>query len=460
MKANETKTTALQYRATTSKAGYRRIEDALLQMGHLRNALIRHRNSARSSHRHAFTLNIQNAHLTDLHRNDPDFNCYARRLLGSVAKGVNKSYSTYFKRPEVGRPQTASPYHNRTLEISEPANKHLEFSKKGWATISIKGLPVIKFRTDQRLPENEQPKVIRITLKPRRLVVSLIYQKVPKDIGAPDRESVGIDPGVKHNITAVSDDGTVLQIPGFDSKPHLKVKRRLLRKMQRQRDAALQDGRARFTSQTTRTGKTKRRFRWNEQPSKGYLKTLAQLRKVEQKRQDSMNGHQHRLSHQLVKDHKIICIEDTQTSNMTRSAKGTTEEPGKNVKQKAGLNRSILAQGWYGTRTKIEYKADWYKRQFVAVPAHHTSQRCSDCGHVDAGNRVSQELFRCLSCEHEINADINAAENIRRQGVETLARAGNISLGVPPETLAVNKRNTTRHKADPRCTHELALRKE
>ena len=432
----------------------------MLQMGHLRNALIRHRNAARSSHRHAFTFKLQNAHLTDLHRHDPKFNPYSRRLLESVAKGVNKSYSTYFKHPDVGWPRTASPYKTRTLEISEPATQHLKAKKNGWAEIRIKGLPVIRFRTDQRLPDNEQPKVIRITLKPRRLTVSLTYQLEPKNIGEPARASVGIDPGVKHNITAVSDDGNILQIPGFDSKPHFKVKRRLLRKMQRQRDAALKDGRARFISQTTRTGKIKRRFRWNEQPSKGYLKTLAQLRKVEQKRQDSMNGHQHRLAHQLVKDHKIICIEDTQTSNMTRSAKGTAEEPGRNVKQKAGLNRSILAQGWYGLRTKIEYKADWYERQFIAVPAHHTSQRCSDCGHVDAGNRVSQAVFKCLSCEREINADINAAENIRRQGVETLARAGNISLGVPPETLAVNKRNTTRHKADPRCTHELTLRKE
>ena len=460
MKTNETKPIPLQYAATTSEAGYRRLEAGMLQMGHLRNALIRHRNAARSSHRHAFTFKLQNAHLTDLHRNDPDFNSYARRLLESVAREVNKSYSTYFKHPDVGRPRTASPYKTRTLEISEPAIEHVKVKPDGHATIRIKGLPVIRFQTDHRTPEHEQPKVIRITLKPRRLIVSLIYQLEPKNIGKPARASVGIAPGVKHNITAVSDDGTILQIPGFDSKPHLKTKRRLLRKMQRQRDAALQDGRARFTSQTTRTGKTKRRFRWNEQPSKGYLKTLAQLRKVEQKRQDSMNGHQHRLSPQLVKDHKIICIEDTQTSNMTRSAKGTAEEPGRNVKQKAGLNRSILAQGWYGLRTKIEYKADWYERQFMAVPAHHTSQRCSDCGHVDAGNRVSQELFRCLSCEHEMNADINAAENIRRQGVETLARAGNISLGVPPETLAVNKRNKTRHKADPRCTHELALRKE
>ena len=425
MKAKETKTTTLQYRATTSEAGYRRIQDALLQMGHLRNALIRHRDSSHSSHRHAFSFKLQNAHLTDLHRHDTNFNSYSRRILESVAREVNKSYSTYFKHPNVGRPRTDSPYKNRTLEISAPVTQHLKARPDGGATIRIKGLPVIKFKSDSRLPKNQQPKVIRLTLKPRRLVISLVYQKVPKDIGIPTRGSVGIDPGVKQNITAVSNDGTVLQIPGFNSKPHLKVKRRLLRKMQRQRDQALKDGRARFSSQKTRTGKTKRRFRWNDQPSKGYLKTLAQLRRVEQKRQDSMRGYQHRISHQLVRDHKIICIEDTATTNMTRSAKGTAEQPGRKVAQKKSLNRSILAQGWYGTRVNLEYKSQWHLRQFVPVPAHHTSQQCSACGSVDAGNRVSQSLFRCLSCGHETNADVNAAENIRRRGLLILARAGN-----------------------------------
>ena len=166
MKAKESATTTLQYRATTSKAGYSRIQDALLQMGHLRNALIRHRDSARGSHRHAFSLKLQNAHLTDLHRHDPDLNTYARRLLESVAREVNKSYSTYFKHPDVGRPRTASPYRNRTLEISEPTGKQLKFSKKGWATITIKGLPIIKFKSDSRLPNPEQPKGSRIPLKP------------------------------------------------------------------------------------------------------------------------------------------------------------------------------------------------------------------------------------------------------------------------------------------------------
>ena len=419
MKTTAMKPTTLQYRASTSKAGYRQLEQTMLQMGHLRNALIRHRDSARGAHRHAFNLNLQNAHLTDLHRHDPTFKKYALRLLESVAREVNKSYRTYFKHPDVGRPNTASPYRNRTLEISEPANQHLKVKPNGWAAIQIKGLPTIRLRTDERMPKGEQPKAIRITLKPRRMVVSLVYQQEPKDPGEPAKQSVGIDPGVKHNITAVSDDGTVLQLPGFDSRPHRKVKRRLLRKMQRQRDAALKDGRARFTSQQTRTGKIKRRFRWIERPSKTYLKTLAQLRRVEQKRQDSMRGYQHRFSHQLVQDHQTICIEDTQTQNLTHSAKGTPAEPGTNVSPKTGLNRSILAQGWYGLRTKLEYKAEWYGRQFVPVPAHHTSQRCSACGHVTAGNRTSQSVFQCANCGHEANADVNAAENIRHQGRET-----------------------------------------
>ena len=430
MKATAMKPTTLQYPANTSKAGYRQLKQTMLRMGHLHNTLIRHRDSARGSHRHAFNLSLPNTHRTDLHRHDPTFKQYARRLLESVTREVNKSYRTYFKHPDISRPNTASPYQNRTLAISEPSVEHLKVKPNGWATIRIKGLPTIKLQTDERIPKGKQPKAIRITLQPRRLVVSLVYQQKPKDLGEPPKRSVGIDPGVKHNITAVSDDGAVLQRPGFDSRPHRKVKHRLIHKLQRQRDAALKDGRARFTSQRTRAGKNKRRFRWVERPSKTYLKTLAQLRRVEQKRQDSMRGYQHRLSHQLVRNHQTICIEDTQTSNLTRSAKGTAAEPGANVSQKTGLNRSILAQGWYGLRTKLEYKAEWYGRQFVPVPAHHTSQRCSACGHVAAGNRPSQSVFRCTNCGHEANADVNTAENIQHLGLTARARAGE-PLGVP-----------------------------
>ena len=200
--------------------------------------------------------------------------------------------------------------------------------------------------------------------------------------------------------------------------------RRLRRKAQRQRDSALKDGRARFVSQNNRNGTTRRRFRWTEGPSRAYLKTLAQLRRVEQKRQDSLNGLQHRITSQLVRDHQVIAIEDTRIANMVRSARGTVENPGSNVRQKAGLNRSILFQGWYGIRLKLEYKCRWHSRTFVAVPAMNTSRTCSQCGSICPGSRRSQSRFECRDCGYQANADVNAAENIRRQG-EALARAGN-----------------------------------
>ena len=81
-----------------------------------------------------------------------------------------------------------------------------------------------------------------------------------------------------------------------------------------QRDAALRDGRARMVSH--RNGNGKRRFRWTGTPSRSYLRTLAQLRRVEQKRQDANTGLQHRITSQLVRDHQLIAA-DPGISNPT-----------------------------------------------------------------------------------------------------------------------------------------------
>ena len=421
--------TTLQYRVSTSRAGYRRVDQALLQMGLLANALVQHRKSANSSHRGEFSLKLQTASLTDLHRNDPEFNPYARRLLEGTARRVNKAFRDAYKRG-VPRPSGWNPHRNDTLEISEPANRHLRIKgEKG--TIHIKGLPKLTFNADHRLPENIQPRVIRITRKPRRLVVSLVFHRPFGPALPAEKESVGIDPGKKFLATTVDETSFVQKIQGHDDQVHRKETRRLNRKLQRQRDAALRDGRAKFVSQKTKDGKTKRRFRWEGKPSRSYLRTLAQLRRVEQKKSDSRNGFQHRLTTQLVKTYQTICIEDTKTHQMTKSAKGTAENPGKNVRQKSGLNREILAQGWYGIRSKLEYKCLWNHRSFVPVPAPYTSLACPECGSTDKLNRLSRDIFKCTDCGHTNDADVNAAENIRRRGN---TRPGQTNpLGVPPE---------------------------
>jgi transposase len=105
---------------------------------------------------------------------------------------------------------------------------------------------------------------------------------------------------------------------------------------------------------------------------------------------------------------------------MTRSAGGTAEEPGRNVRQKSGLNRAILAQGWGLLVRRLQDKAPGRVEKISPV---FTSQRCSACGHVDPKSRQSQARFVCTACTFTGNADVNAARNIAA-GHAVTARGG------------------------------------
>jgi transposase len=116
----------------------------------------------------------------------------------------------------------------------------------------------------------------------------------------------------------------------------------------------------------------------------------------------------------------VIRVEDLKIRNMTRSPKGTITEPGRNVRAKAGLNRSILASGWGLLVRRLEEKAPG---RVEKINPAFTSQRCSACGHIAAGNRESQALFCCMACGYTSNADVNAAKNIAA-GHAVTARGG------------------------------------
>jgi putative transposase len=131
----------------------------------------------------------------------------------------------------------------------------------------------------------------------------------------------------------------------------------------------------------------------------------------------------HQATTKLVADHALIAIEDLAVKNMTASAAGTVEAPGRNVRAKAGLNRSILRNGLSMARGMLEYKAAWSGVMLVAVPPAYTSQECSACGHVAAENRKTQAVFECAACGHRESADRNAAKNILRRAQVQLGTA-------------------------------------
>ena len=113
----------------------------------------------------------------------------------------------------------------------------------------------------------------------------------------------------------------------------------------------------------------------------------------------------------------FIAAEKLQLKNMTKSAKGTIEEPGVNVKQKSRLNRSMLDLGLGIFFNIIRYKAKYQGKMFVQVPPQNTSNTCAVCGYSHKENRETQSQFVCLSCGHAENADENASKNIKGKGI-------------------------------------------
>lgn len=138
----------------------------------------------------------------------------------------------------------------------------------------------------------------------------------------------------------------------------------------------------------------------------------------------------HRASTDIARRYGVVAIEDLKIANMTASAKGTVEAPGRNVRQKAGLNRSILEQSWGRFATMLDYKLTERGGHLISVPAAYTSQTCASCGVVDARSRKSQAVFACVHCDHTDNADVNAAKEILRRSTAWLDVEGRV-VGPP-----------------------------
>ncbi|NUW30807.1 transposase [Nonomuraea sp. SMC257] len=161
-----------------------------------------------------------------------------------------------------------------------------------------------------------------------------------------------------------------------------------------------------------------------ERGSRRRRRVVAQVAALHAKvRRQRLDG-AHKAALALVRGYDVIVHEDLRIANMTRSASGTIDTPGRNVAAKSGLNRSILDAGWGVFLTVLAYKAESAGRKLIAVNPANTSRTCAPCGHIAAENRVSQAVFTCTACGHAAHADVNAAVNILRAGLALRDAAG------------------------------------
>ena len=280
------------------------------------------------------------------------------------------------------------------------------FKKRGRAKDSFRYPAPEQIKLDQQNNRLKLPKLGWVRYRNSRCVLGNIKQvtisesagkwfviiQTEQDVETPKPPAgkpVGIDVGIKQFITL--NDGT--SFPPLNS----------------------------FKQHTEKLRKAQQALSRKSKFSNNWKKAKARVGRVHVRIANVRQDYLHKVSTTLCKTHAVVCIEDLKIRNMSRSAKGTVEKPGRNVKAKSRLNRTMLDQGWGEFRRQLDYKTRWNGGTCIAVPPANTSRTCPCCGHVSARSRPSQGQFRCVSCGFEAHADQVGGINVLRAGHARIA---------------------------------------
>ncbi|MGW7048150.1 RNA-guided endonuclease InsQ/TnpB family protein [Streptomyces avermitilis] len=243
-----------------------------------------------------------------------------------------------------------------------------------WAQVKIPGCGWVRFCLTR--PGLPRAKTFRVTFRNGQWHIA--FAIVPEPVPAPkEGEVIGIDRGVK--ITAALSDGRRLNCPQLTVKERAQIRKRQRRAARAPKDSAAKTA------------------------------EYAKVARLKAREADRRKDWCEKTSTMLARSYGLVRFEKLNIRNMTASAKGTIGRPGTRVRQKAGLNRAILAQGWGLLRRRTGEKAPG---RVEDIPAPYTSLRCSACGWIEKNSRKSQAEFVCVSCGFTCNADENAAHNV------------------------------------------------
>jgi putative transposase len=359
----------------------------------LYNAALEERREAWRMGRHKVTFYSQDAQLKVIRADDPQqywrwsFDCERAAI-----RRLDRAFQDFFDRVEAGRKPGYPRFKGRGWwdSIEWPAKK----GGARWDSVPhpkvtrvyLQGIGHV--RVHQHRAIKGRIKTITAKREGGRWYVMLSCDDVPAEPLDPAGAPIGIDMGVASFLTTSGD-------------AHVPNPRHLAATAERlaaaQRDLA--------------------RKKRGSRRQKAVAKVARLHGKVRRQRLD----HAHKTALALVRDHDLIVHENLQITNMTARPRPRPDGNGGHEPNgsaaKAGLNRSIQDAGWGIFLRVLSAKAESAGRQVIAVDPRHTSQRCAQCGHVAAGNRVTQAEFRCLACGHQAHADVNAAKNILRAGL-------------------------------------------
>jgi putative transposase len=176
-----------------------------------------------------------------------------------------------------------------------------------------------------------------------------------------------------------------------------------------------------FKKHQQRLARYQRRMSRKVKFSSNWKKAKAKVQQVHTGIANARKDFLHKATTTISQNHALVCVEDLQVRNMSKSSKGNSEQHGKMVSQKSSLNRAILDQGWGEFRRQLDYKMLWNGGILLALPPHNTSRTCPRCSHTSKDSRLTQAKFLCVKCGYENHADVVGAINVLERGYRLLA---------------------------------------
>jgi len=302
--------------------------------------------------------------------------------LQQALRDLDRAYRNWW----AGRAKAPTPRKkgiNDSFRFPDPVSLAVERTGKSSGRIKLPKLGWVRLREHDWRPLPGTICNVTVTRRARQWFAAVQCEREMAEPAPSALPRVGIDPGVV--VFAALSDGTHIE-PANYGKKALHSLRKAQRDLSRKK-----------------RGSSNRR------------KAIRRVARLQMRVANARKDFLHKRSTEIAKNHGTVVVEALDVKNMSASAKGTAAAPGKRVRQKAGLNRSILDQGWGMFRIMLGYKLADRSGRLIEVPAAYSSQTCSGCDLVDPASRRDQSLFICVRCGLKINADTNAAINVVRR---------------------------------------------
>lgn len=318
-------------------------------------------------------FNGQAAQLTEARKAEPWLAAGSQTVQQQALRDLDQAWRNFFAGTH-DRPTWRRRGQHEGFRIVGPQASRVRQDNRRWSSVLVPKVGWVALRRTRDLPEAKSYRITRDTSGRWHIAFAAVPDPIP---GPGTGEVVGVDRGV--TVAAAFSTGELTSPGGLRPKETERLRR-------------LQRHLARAQRGSNRRAAAKRR-----------------IARIKARQADRRKDWIEKTSTDLARRFDVIHVENLNVKAMTRSARGTVAEPGRNVRQKAGLNRGILAAGWGLLLARLEHKAPG---RVVKVNPAYTSMTCHACGHCAPENRESQAVFWCRACGHQANADVNAARNI------------------------------------------------